>query len=413
MNIAILTMFNGLNESYSVVSAVKNQIQMLLQNGHRVTMLVSEHCPDEERTGIFADDRIAWVKITNSLNGKRAQWTDYTRYQGNVSPDFWTLAEAVAKDLEAALCEVDLCILHDILYQGLHLVHNAAVRAVQKSLPKLRFLAFAHSVPREHQEQEIPYRFMYCDMPNTTFVCPSQAMISLLANQYDICPRAVAVVPTAIDLIDGMSEEVKQIFSVRDFYKPEFIMVYPARAASSKGHNLLAHFAGELKRISGESVLIIFADSYGDKNSRSLMRFELQRSGIAEEEFLFTSELGFEQGIPHKAVLELFSLSNLFVFPSLAETQGLVALEAASRGNFLVMHSGTPALYELGQMLQAALYYFGGNALPAQPQNGESSIQIIIRQMRENPVIQAKNTVRRSFSPKEIYSGYLSPLLYN
>ncbi|MEG0979489.1 MAG: hypothetical protein RSE39_05565, partial [Oscillospiraceae bacterium] len=85
--------------------------------------------------------------------------------------------------------------------------------------------------------------------------------------------------------------------------------------------------------------------------------------------------------------------------------------EAASRGNFLVMHSGTPALFELGQMLQSALYYFGGNALPSQPQNGENSIQTIIRQMRENPVVQAKNTVRRSFSPKAVYSSYLSPLL--
>ncbi|MEG1437380.1 MAG: hypothetical protein RSC30_07355 [Oscillospiraceae bacterium] len=76
-----------------------------------------------------------------------------------------------------------------------------------------------------------------------------------------------------------------------------------------------------------------------------------------------------------------------------------------------MMHSGTPALCQLGQMLQAVRYDFGGSALPAQPQNGESSIQTIIRQMRENPVVQAKNTVRRSFSPKAVYSSYLSPLL--
>ncbi|MEF9984416.1 MAG: hypothetical protein RR710_07725, partial [Oscillospiraceae bacterium] len=88
------------------------------------------------------------------------------------------------------------------------------------------------------------------------------------------------------------------------------------------------------------------------------------------------------------------------------------ALEAASRGNFLVMNSGTPALYDLGKMLQSSLYYFGGNSLPSQPKNGENSIQTIIRQMRENPMVQAKNTIRRSFSPKTVYSDYLSPLLY-
>lgn len=410
MKIAIFTMFNGLNESYSLVSAVKNQIKMLLQNGHEVKVLVSEHCPDEERKDIFADSRLLWIKITNSINGNRAHWIDYTYYHKNVSPEFWILAKEVAKDLFFALQDTEICILHDILYQGLHLVHNAAVRTVQKKLPHLRFFAFTHSLPRENLQLQISFQYMYCSMPNTTFVCPSKAMVLPLARQYNIKEKDIAVIPTAIDITEGMSPEVKQIYSIRSFEKPEYIIIYPARAAASKGHNLLAQFAGELKRATGKHILIICCDSYGNAHSRRLIGFEMQTNGITHEEFLCTSELGFSDGLSHKAVLELFTLSNLFIFPSLAETQGLIALEAASRGNFLVMNSQAPALCQLSQSLWAQLYDFNTD-ISALPFKKEEAVKCIAEQISLNPVIQAKNAVRKCFSPNAIYNRYLAPLL--
>ena len=53
MKAAILTMFTGLSPTYSLVNVAADQIRMLLDAGIEVRMLVSETCPDRERTGIF------------------------------------------------------------------------------------------------------------------------------------------------------------------------------------------------------------------------------------------------------------------------------------------------------------------------------------------------------------------------
>jgi hypothetical protein len=73
MKVAILTMFNGLDKTYSLVNVVAEHLRMLLDNDIPVKLLVCEHCPDEQRSGIFLDERIEWVKVRNTLNGKQPQ----------------------------------------------------------------------------------------------------------------------------------------------------------------------------------------------------------------------------------------------------------------------------------------------------------------------------------------------------
>ena len=53
MNIAILTMFNGLSTTYSLVNVVADQIKMLLNENINIKVLVSENCPDSDRFGVF------------------------------------------------------------------------------------------------------------------------------------------------------------------------------------------------------------------------------------------------------------------------------------------------------------------------------------------------------------------------
>ena len=148
MKVALLTMFSGLSPTYSLVNVAADQIRMLLGAGVSVKMLVSETCPDGERTGIFADERLEWVKVTNTLHGQPIRWHDYSSPTGQVHDTFFEEAHHIAKDFVTHLKDVDVCILHDILYQGWHLVHNIAVRKAQQELPHLRFLAFTHSFRR-------------------------------------------------------------------------------------------------------------------------------------------------------------------------------------------------------------------------------------------------------------------------
>ena len=172
MKVAIVTMFSGLSSTYSLVNVVADQIQMLLQADIPVKVLVSETCPDSDRTGIFLDQRIEWVKVTNTLNGKNITWHDYSHVSGNVHETFFQEADVIAADFVRHLKDVDVCILHDILYQGWHLVHNIAIRTAQKQLPHVRFLAFTHSLPLNRpREVEYPlFRTIYRHAPDPVYL---------------------------------------------------------------------------------------------------------------------------------------------------------------------------------------------------------------------------------------------------
>ena len=135
MKAAVLTMFNGLSSTYSLVNVVAEHLKMLLDAGVPTKVLVSEACPDSDRRGVFAREELEWVKITNRLDGKPIRWRDYSQPGGQVHESFYREADAIARDLREALADVDVCMMHDILYQGWHLVHNVAVRKAQEDLP--------------------------------------------------------------------------------------------------------------------------------------------------------------------------------------------------------------------------------------------------------------------------------------
>ena len=98
MKVAILTMFSGLSATYSLVNVVADQIKMLLDARVAVKVLVSETCPDKERTGIFLDERIEWVKITNTLNGNNITWHDYSRPHRRCMKHFFRRRILIAAD---------------------------------------------------------------------------------------------------------------------------------------------------------------------------------------------------------------------------------------------------------------------------------------------------------------------------
>ncbi|MGB3973617.1 MAG: glycosyltransferase, partial [Peptococcia bacterium] len=146
------------------------------------------------------------------------------------------------------------------------------------------------------------------------------------------------------------------------------------------------------------------------------------QAGLEESQIYFTTDLGFPKGLPHPAVMELFTLSNLFICPSYSESFGLTVLEAASRGNFLVLNQAVPALDELGRNLKA--YFMRWNArnfgfdtkenyYPSEQAYLEENADRIITQMRENPVLHSKTLVRKRYSPHWIWENQLKPLIFN
>lgn len=425
MRVAILTMFSGLATTYSLVNVVADQIKMLLEAGIELKILVCETCPDEERWGVFLDPRLEWVKITNTCGGAPIVWHDYSAPTGVVHNDFYKEAEQIAKDYVRYLQDVDVCIMHDILYQGWHLVHNVAIRRAQRSLPNVRFLAFTHSLPVNRPKKlEEPFSDRFIPMPNTRFVYPSYSGIEALARQYNVPQGSCAVVYNSLPLLETLSEDTRRVADSIDLLNADVLAVYPARLTPGKRFEKVAALAGAIQRKTEQRTKVIFcdfpsADIPGEIYKRTI-RTEGQKFGLEEGDLVFTSDLGYEQGFPRQGVFELFELSNLFLCPSYSESFGLTVLEAASRGNFLVLNEAVPALKELGDRLGA--YFMRWDArnfgydtrekyVPSEQAYYEEHGEIIVNLMREDRSLRAKTRVRTQYHGAWICRNQLMPLL--
>ncbi|MEG0155760.1 MAG: glycosyltransferase [Lachnospiraceae bacterium] len=425
LKIAILTMFNGLSNTYSLVNVVREQLHMLLDHGISVKMLVSESCPEEERRDVFLDERVEWVKIINKEQETTFRWVTYTKSEDKIEEGFYHQAGLIAADFVKQLQDVDVCILHDILYQGVHLVHNVALREAQKQLPRVRFLAFTHSAPAISIEASYPISCMYTEMPNTTFVYPTRSGLEAIAKQYHTQVSRCACVNNSVDVLTGMHEETVHLSQYCDFCKSELLMVYPGRLNMAKRFHVVAEFAGYLKKYGGKTVTIIFCDFPSGDISPEMYKFLIkdvgEKNGLEKEEIIFTSDCGFPQGVKRETVLDLFSLSNLFICPSYSESFGLTVMEAASKGNYMVLNEAVPALEEVGKSIHAyfmrwSAKNFGYDTYetyqPTKRVYYIEHVQNILRNMECDPAIYAKTVARMRYSNEWIYEHQLKPLLF-
>ena len=425
MKVAILTMFSGLATTYSLVNVVADQIKMLLEAQVELKILVCETCPDEERWGVFLDPRLEWVKITNTCNGVPIIWHDYSAPTGTVHETFYEEVEQIAADYVRHLRDVDVCIMHDILYQGWHLVHNVAIRKAQKSLPDVHFLAFTHSLPvNRPQKLEEPFSARFTPMPNTRFVYPSYSGIEALARQYDVPQGSCAVVYNSLPLLELLSRDVQQVARNIDLLGADILTVYPGRLTPGKRFEKVAALAGAIQRKTEQRTRVVFCDfpsaDIPGRAYKGMIRTEGRKFGLEEGDLIFTSDLGYEQGFPRRGVFELFELSNLFLCPSYSESFGLTVLEAASRGNFLVLNEAVPALKALGERLGA--YFMRWDArnfgydtheryVPSEQAYYEEHGEILVNRMRQDPSLRAKTRVRTQYNGAWICRNQLMPLL--
>ncbi len=420
-------MFNGLATVYSLVNVVADHIKMLLDAGIEVRLLVSEDLNYEERRGVFLDPRIEWVKVCNRFKGELIHWRDYSSPQVPIHDTFLEEAETIGRDLVNKLEGLDVCMLHDILFQGWHLVHNVAVRYAAERLPNLRFIAMTHSLPDESQvglQVDWPHSARYSPMPNTIYVYPTQCGLKALSRQYRVPIEQCHVLGNTLNILENICAEVIELNNKVDLISSDILIVYPARFTTGKRFEKVAMLAGALKNVSIFKVKVVFCEfpsmDISEEEYKRMIRENGIKAGLDLDDMVFTSDWGYPNGMPREAILDLFTLSNLFVCPSYSESFGLTVLEAASRGNFLVLNEAVPALEELGKNLEA--YFMRWDARnfgfatqesyhPSEEAYYEEHGKKIINEMVHNHVVSAKMKVRNRYSTEWVYENQLKKLL--
>ncbi len=427
MKIALLTMFNGLSTTYSLVNVVAEHIKMILNNNHQVKLIVTDTLNDNEKWGIYKDERIEWCKIDTEIDGESIKLYDYSNPKDKLHNSFYKEADFFASQFENVLKDVDVCMLHDILYQGWNYVYNIAIRKAQKNLPKLKFIAFTHSFPANrpiNPKKDLEGR--YVGMENTVFAYPSHSGLTALAKQYNVAEGSCHTVYNTVPIIESLCDEVQDLHKKTDLLTPEILIVYPARLSTGKKFEKVVSLAGAIKIASEKSVKVIFCDfpcmDTPSKDYKEAINLVGTTYGLNKSDIIFTSEYGYQDGFPRYAVLDLFTLSNLYICPSFSETFGLTVAEAASRGNFIVVNKAVPALEEVGKMLGA--YFMEWDArnygfdtkqtyTPNETAYVLENASKIVQLMRESNPIKAKTITRTRFNSDWVWKNQIEPLLHN
>lgn len=418
-------MFNGLASTYSLVNVVETHVQMLLDHDIEVKLIVTENCPDHERWGSFLDERIQWVKIKNEWNGKQIEWHDYSNPDKKLHKTFYQEVDFFAAQFEEVLSDVKVCMMHDMLYQGWHYVHNIAIRKVQPLLPKLRFVAFTHSFPAQRPIKIAEgMEGRYTPMPKTVFAYPSYSGIPALAKQYQVAEARCQVVYNIVPMIESLGEDVQKLHQEVDLTAPEILIVYAGRFSTGKKFEKVAAVAGSIKRVNEKTVKVIFCDfpcmDTPTEDYKKAIRYVADFYGLAPEDLIFTSEHGYPNGFPRQGVLDLFTLSNLYICPSFSETFGLTVIEAASRGNFIVVNKCVPALEEIGKVLGAYFmewdaHHYGYDTKqqyhPSEKLYYDERGKEIVTLMRESNPLKAKTMARTQFTKEWIWENQFQLLL--
>ncbi len=352
--IAIFTNFFSAEEAYSLNRVVQDQIKMLVTNGYEPVVIVSYGFKAKKDT-LYNHEKvelryIPQVPCHNELKKDETFEKDV---------DDITLA------LRSALKGVDVVLTHDIIYQPACLKHNFAARRISKDYSNIRWLHWIHSATSPYTLNNLLNIFSdkFTDLvkvpfPNSFYIFFNNWSVDRIANNFGVEKTLVKVVPHPIDITENYDPLVQDLVSKKDVLNSEAICVYPCRLDRGKQAEVVIKTMAMLKEFDF-TVRIVIADFHSTGGDKVTYRDELKNIaidwGVTAQELTFTSEYDeeWEVEMPHRSVLQLIDISNVFIMPSVSESYSLVTQEAAVGRKVLVLNQDFPPLRDI----------FGGSAI--------------------------------------------------
>lgn len=139
-------------------------------------------------------------------------------------------------------------------------------------------------------------------------------------QRHGVQSRAVEVIPTGVEFHPLVVDRARA--RARYGLPPESpILVYVGRLAREKNLNLLLEMLPPVHRQVPDILLWLV----GGGNAEEFLRRQVQQRGLLQT-------VRLQGRVPHEHISEVYSAADLFVFPSVTETQGLVLWEAQAHG---------------------------------------------------------------------------------
>lgn len=392
--IAIITHFNRCPDGYSPGKAVKNQIKILQQYGHEVVFFTSEG----SKLDVGCEMRPVVTKFKREKNivneEAKQKFIDVLREQ--LTDDF------------------DLAITHDLYIDDCITYREA----IMECGVDIKWLHWARSgVGR-------PINFK---MDNTRYVYMNHADKDVFADRIGVDRSKIRVCFNEKDpsLLYEWDDFTTHIVDKMKMWEKDIVQIYPlcTTRMDAKGLNSVIEIFGKLKKM-GNKVALVICNSNGrrriDEINAKIKKAE-QAGLVNNQDIIFTSTLADEQfdvasATPHKVVVELMQLSNLFIFPTLAEVCSNVLLEASMTKNLLVLNSDLPSLMDFADSNSVLTHPFTSlmNVHYTGRDNKalESLAKNINGQIKANKADLQMRRVWRKHNINTLYHEMLEPIIF-
>lgn len=392
LKIAILSHFNRMPDSFSPARATRNQIKMLKEHGHDVTLFAIEGANLD--VGCEVEGVLPKFKMEKRVINEE-------------------MKEKMISVLKEHLPNYDVVITQDFFIDSL-ITYREAVRNCGVDKPFLHFCRSGVGSPIEF------------DMPNARYVYLNKADVGRFANKIGVSPDKCRTVYNEKEPAYMLSWHpiTKMIVDRFHLWDRDIIQTYPmcSTRMDAKGLDSVIRTFAELKKM-GKKVALIVANSNGRKRAQELINKQgwAGSMGLSEDELIFTSlltseEFKTESEVPNKVCAELMQLSNLFLFPSIAEVGPNVLLEACISKNLIVANSDLPLTYDFVNKEHVISYPFTSlSNLNYTSRDGSSFNKLakqIIEKIDSNWADKTFRQVWGNHNAYNIYWKMLAPLLY-
>jgi glycosyltransferase involved in cell wall biosynthesis len=423
--VAVVTTFVDLLEAFSLCRVVESQLKSLLSGGYYTTFV---SCDGFTPRGAFANPLLRhWHLPTYPVVDENAA----VERPG----EFRDAVDRIKAKLAPLLGEVDVVITHDIVFHHHYLAYNVACRELAESYPDVHWLHWIHSAPQAPRllENGDPRNSRFMPFPRSLLVYPNAYDVPRVARQFGVDAEDVRIVPHPVDFEElfDFHPFTRALVERYDLYAPAILAVYPLRLDRGKQPEKLVRLFAELKRMDLSVRLVIacfhstgqhFLD-YREEILREMAELEL-----SDEEVIFTNRDETLAGLPddemrryrielpHKVVVDLFHLSNIYVHPSASETYSLVCQEAAACGNLLYLNDDFPPMREVygpaASYVKFSSSLFTTTYRPSELAYYSEIARKIVHAVQYEKTIQQKTRLRQTRNLGFVFRNYVEPLLY-
>lgn len=416
MKIAILTCFMEFKPGYSLTGIVLDQCRMLTRHGHTVDLYVNEQFNPLDT--VFPEGVVVKRAVPFS------HLKDYTTVK-DLTEDHLDVARRFADMLKVELQDCPVVFTHDLIFTGWNLPYALGIKTASlEALTDHRWIHWVHSIPSVFRD----WWSIQDYGPKHRIAYPNKSDARRVAEQFRGLDHHVEVIPHIKDIrtwFDFCPDTLKFIDDFPGVLQSDIVQILPAstdRLPQKRVNEVILLFAKLKQR--GLSVCLVVTNQWASqtkaKEDVSHYLKVAKRNGLVPmDEVIFTSEWDggkMELGLPQRMVRELFTLSNLFVFPTREESFGLVVPEAALAGGcLLLLNKSLDCQAEISGWT-TLLADFGSYNRDFTPGNGwgvylQDLASIIVYRLQHNESIMAKTYFRQALNMDTIYRSYYEPVL--